>query len=182
MKKIINQSEIAKISGIILALLLVVIIYDWPIFNKIKELHANLNTEATGLEAQNQQGNSFTKALLDYQQFTDKLPPAEALLKPSGQELELIKQLEQISGQNNLTQELTLGQNRQDWSGKIEVLGVSAKLTGQFSELIKYLEDLERLNFQLTVDAVQLKPDALKPGSGLVEAQLLLNTFWLKNQ
>lgn len=182
MKKIFNQSENVKISGIILALILVVIIYDWPIFNKIKEWHANLNAEAAGLEAQNQQGNSFTKASLDYQQFTDKLPPPETLLKPGGQELELIKQLEQISDQNKLAQELTLGQNRQDWSDKIEVLGLSAKLTGQFGDIIRYLENLEKLNFQLTVDAVQLKPDALATGSGLVEAQLLLNTYWLKNR
>ena len=180
MKKNFNQSEIVKITVIVLLLILVVVIYDWPIFNKIKKFHSALRAEVLGLEAQNQQGNSFTKASLDFQQFTDKLPTSEELLKPSGQELALIKQLETEAALRNLEQELTLGQNRQDWSAKVEILGLSAKLTGQFGDLIAYLENLEKLNFQLTVDSVSLKPADLISGTDQVEAQLLLNTYWLK--
>ncbi|GEM_PF-6746367 len=180
MKKIFNKSEIAKISVIVLLLILVVVIYDWPIFNKIKKFHSALRAEVSGLEAQNQQGNSFTKASLDFQQFTDKLPKIEDLLKPSGLELELIKQLEDQAALSNLKQELTLGQNRQDWSAKIETLGLSAKLTGRFKDVIAYLANLEKLNFQLTVDSISIKPKALTTETDQVEAQLLLNTYWLK--
>ena len=182
MKKILNQSEVAKISLIVLLLVLVILLYDWPILKRINEFYDALEAEVAALEAQNEQGNSFTKASLDWQQFSAKLPTSAQLLQPSGQELELIKLLEQQAEKNHLTQELTLGQNRRDWSPKIEVLGLSAKLTGNYSDIINYLENLEKLNFQLTVDSVIIKPatNLSAEAADQVAADLLLNTYWLK--
>lgn len=180
MKKILNQSEVVKISSISLLLLVVVLIYDWPLINKISGFHAAVEAEVANLAANSEQGNSFTKATLDWQQFSDKLPAAAKLLKPAGQELELIKQLEQTAAAAGLEQELTLNQNYQDWSDKIALLGLSAKLTGQFSNFVNYLAELEKMNFQLTVDSVSLKPAALSSADNRIEARLLLNTYWLK--
>ncbi|MDP2586498.1 MAG: hypothetical protein Q8P32_01885 [Candidatus Komeilibacteria bacterium] len=180
MKKIFNQSETVKISVISLLLVLVVLIYDRPILGKINKFHATVKAEIANLEANSEQGNSFTKATLDWQQFSEKLPVPAELLMPRGQELELIKQLEAIAAKYQLDQELTLGQDYQAWSEKIDQLGLSAKLTGQFSDLIAYLSELEKLNFQLTVDSVTVKPKVLTESAGQIEAMLLINTYWLR--
>lgn len=180
MKKIFNQSEAVKIGAICLLLILVVLIYDLPIFKTINRWHNDVKGEVLGLEAQSEQGNSFTKASLDWQQASGKLPASGQLLKNSGQELELIKQLEKIASANQLKQELKLSQNYQAWSDKIVLLGISATLTGEFSDLLDYLVELEKLNFQLTVDSVALKPATQAEATDQVEAKLLLNTYWLK--
>jgi len=65
--------------------LIVLFAWNLPVIKKINSLFLSLAAEETTLALSNQQGNNFTKALLDYENYSAKIPSCQALFQKTGQ-------------------------------------------------------------------------------------------------
>ena len=162
---------------ILLTILLVIIwLFDFPFYRQLNNLSDDFNRAKKDLSLQFKQGNSYEKALTDYQGLYDKIPPFSKVFLADGSQLTLITKLENLATKHNLVQKINLGTQKESLADKIIKLGLNLQLSGSFENLVAYLAELKSLKTSLSVIGLDLK----KINNDLLELNLNTQTFWLE--
>ena len=161
-----------------LGIIALIVLFAWnlPVIKKINSLFLSLAAEETTLALSNQQGNNFTKALLDYENYSAKIPSCQALFQKTGQELDLIYELEKIAKKYDLTQKLNLAQEPNDFNENLNQLTLMIELEGSFPKIVSYLDELGSMKLKLTITGANFKQN----DDNSLSAKFLANTYWLK--
>lgn len=178
----LSQVFMIKIGLLLLISAVIFLAWDWPLIKRINGLYRQQKNQEATLAAAEQQGNSFTKALLDYESYSAQIPACTELFRRRGQELDLIFELEKLAAQSGVKQKLDLAESASDFNEQIIQLPLIMELTGSYNQLYNYLNELKKMNLQLAATGLYLKqpaPNAENIASNL-EAKVLAQTFWLK--
>jgi Tfp pilus assembly protein PilO len=171
-----KSKNFEKIKFIILIVILILVnlLINRPYFGNLKEVKNQLAAEANRLNQIYNLKVDFNQALTGYQKIkADLITFDEAFLK-QGEELGLIKNLEKLAETNNLRQKIELEQDNREISEKIYELDLRLNLTGDFYNLLKYLDELNRLKYQLTVKYL----DLTNKGEN-IDLTILASTYWI---
>ncbi|MFZ5390904.1 MAG: hypothetical protein ACOZAJ_01360, partial [Patescibacteria group bacterium] len=86
--------------------------------------------------------------------------------------------LETIAQQNKVNQKITL-RPKEDKTIKNKDLNLQIQTTGQFNDLLDYLNDLEKMNYYLNLDLVRFtKPDNQGQNNNLLQLNLAGTAFY----
>ena len=168
--------SLIKITVLGIIALIVLFTWDLPIIKKINSLFINLQTVEQSLALSTKQGNSFSKALLDYENYVSKIPSCQTLFQKTGEELDLIYDLEKIAKKYNLTQKLNLAQDPTDFNENLNQLTLMIELDGPFPKIVNYLNELSSMKLKLTINGINFKQN----NDNTLSAKFLANTYWLK--
>lgn len=176
MKLNIKLEVLDRYKIIILSILIILInvFFNFPYFSNLKEINSRLSQEAINLETAYNQRHSHQRALNRYQEISKEIPSYEELFIIQGNELELIQNLEKLAEQNDLKQEIALSQTIQDKNLKIYQLGLRLSISGNYFDIINYLNDIKEFGYKLTISMLDLQN--AENNLGLT---LLASTYWL---
>lgn len=149
---------VSVFSGIILLIVVGVII---PTTQYIKRLNDETTTLKNYLEKKYETTahlRSSVKQIEEIKLAVTEYP--QYLFKP-GDELILITALENIANKNKVTQKIESSNLDQKAS---DLIKVSLSVNGKYENTLKYLSDLEKSNYFINIEKIQLTNAGTKPG------------------
>lgn len=185
-KIIVNLVTFFLISSIIICLIII------PTINNIKELRVNIVTQKIDLEkkiAKEKNMNILSEKLNTIEPQLEKF---EKIFISQNRELEFITTLEEIANNNYVRQKINLdpllGQSEQIY----KKIPLNLNIQGKFYNLVKYLTDLEALNYYINIKSLEITTapsagSALLPAkydnikeeqSGNINLVILADTYW----
>lgn len=172
-----NKIEFIRILILIAVLVLVVLIFDIPLYKNISEIYQNLKMKKENFATQLNLGNSVEKSLEDYNKYHEQIPAFEELISKSGDELTLITNLEKLAQSHNLNQSLNLSSSKNQLTEQIETLQIGIDLIGNYQGMVNYIADLEKMNFKVLIKAINISTTL----DNQLTAKLLVNSYWFKD-
>ncbi len=169
-----NKTEIIKNLILITILIVVMSVFNMPLYKKINRINIKFTEARDEYSANFEQGNSYEKSLAQYNNLIDKLPTFENTFYSAGQELTLITELEGLASKHNLNQIIDLSSEKKELSENVLSMGLKLDLSGDFSDIVNYINDLESMKFKISINSLNLQ----KLGGDQLKASLLTNTYW----
>jgi|GEM_PF-1439726 len=94
-----------------------------------------------------------------------------------GQELEFITALESLAKNNGLRQDINLGTPTPNH--QFQKLTIHLEIGGDFVPIAKYLSELEKLNYYISINKINIKPvTATADDPGAIQASLDGEIYW----
>ena len=171
-----SKAEIIKNLILIGILVVVLLVFDLPMYSRIKAVYDRLAEEKELYSSKFQQGHSYDKFLADYKDYQAKLPLVESSFIPVGQELRLITKLEGLADRHHLSQTIDLSSSARQFADRVAVLGLELDLTGSYADLASYIEELEDSRFEVKITGLEIK----KAGLAGLQINLLTDSYWLE--
>ena len=125
-----------------------------PTINDIKKISNDVYLERLDLEKKYLKGQLLKKTMADFEKIQPEKNKLLGVFINEGKELDFITALEKISNQHNLEQTLKLGSKQDQGSSLYYILPLEITIKGKFSNTLKYLRDLERLNYYYNINAI----------------------------
>jgi Tfp pilus assembly protein PilO len=152
-------------SGIILLIVLGIIV---PTAQYIKHLNDETTTLKNYLEKKYETTANLRSSIKKIEEIKMAVNEYSQYFFKSGDELSLITALENIAAKNKVTQKIENSNLDQKASGLIKV---SLSVNGEYEKTLKYLSDLEKLNYFINVERLQLTSAGTKPGESASSTQ-----------
>ena len=154
---------------------LFLIIFPW--YQKITLLYAEFETRRDLIAAQISEDGQKETVALQVNQFQTNLDTLNESVLKDGDEIILIKFLEQVSSIHKLTQSISLSEREKVDSvvGEVAPLPhsqVTLQLEGEFQNLIGYLADLEKSRFYIIVESIVIQSTGV-PQTPSIEKNVL---------
>ena len=144
-----------KIALYIIAVLIVtsLIIYFviLPTINDIKTINQAVYNEKLDLEKKYLRGQLLRKTIEDFEKIKPEQDKINSIFIKQGNELEFITALENIAANYNLEQKLSLRSDLPADSGIYYPLPLEISIRGNFINILKYLNDLEKLDYYFNI-------------------------------
>lgn len=154
-KKIIISAAVA---GFTIGLLIYFIIL--PTIQDIKKISDAVYAERVDLEKKYMRGQLLKKTLEDFEKIKPEKEKLASIFINPGKELEFITALEKIAGRYNLKQNIQLPTISEKIGEKTYYpLPLEVVINGDFIEILKYLKDLERLNYYFNIASINISLD-----------------------
>lgn len=158
--KIMNIKRKITISIIIVLAITSLIIYFviLPTAEDIKKISNDVYLERVDLEKKYLRGQLLKKTIKDFEEIKPEQDKLASIFIMEGEELKFITALEKISAANNLEQNLQL-QTNQSKISKDELyytLPLKVTVQGSFDKILKYLQDLEKINYYFNVSSINI--------------------------
>ncbi|MFZ5391227.1 MAG: hypothetical protein ACOZAJ_03065, partial [Patescibacteria group bacterium] len=142
-----------------LTALATVVLIIWPNIQTIFNLNQQIMAERESLEMLYQRGQKIRQTTAQLEKIKPSLSDLETMFIKPEDELSFVTTLETIAQQNKVNQKITL-RPKEDKTIKNKDLNLQIQTTGQFNDLLDYLNDLEKMNYYLNLDLVRFtKPD-----------------------
>lgn len=148
-----------------------------PNLLEIKKLSQRIENEQKTLEELRLKGQTLSKAKKELKEIEGKIPLVEKAFLLEGRELEFITSLEEISRRNNISQDINLG-TKQEFKNGYKVMPVNLSLRGDFVNFIKYLLEIEKLDFYFNIDSLNIT--TLPGEKNEINISLAAKTYWQK--
>jgi len=167
--------SLEKYKIIILSILVILIniFFNFPYFSNLREINTKLSIEATDLETAYNQRQSHQRASNRYQEISQRIPTYNELFLKQGDELTLIQELESLAASNNLLQKISLSQSIKERNLIIYQLDLHLSLSGEYFNIINYLNELKNFKYKLTISMLDLQNVQDK-----LNLTLLASTYW----
>lgn len=169
-----QTSEKIIFSALIIIILLINIIFNFPNFANIKKVSGDLNSEAESLKKAFELKQNTSRAFEDFQKFKNQIPALDTLFLHQGEELIIIQDLEKLAKNNNLKQKMSLSESENNLNKKIYSLGLRIELVGAYPNILNYLNEINKFGYKLIINITELKNEA-----GELKLDLLASTYWL---
>lgn len=166
--------EKLKFSILIIIIIIINLFINIPSVSNLNLINKNLKAESNKLKAAYDLNQDADQILKNYQIIKKQIPNLNTVLLTQGSELTLIQKLETIAKNNSLGQKITLDQNIQSINDNIYKLSLRLELQGSYGNILNYLNELNKFEYQLTVGLLNLENE----GDNLTLA-LLASTYWL---
>ncbi len=159
-----TKSFLFFLSFNIIIILIIIIFFISPDIFQIKRLSEAIYEERIRLESLYNQGLVLKKVREELNRITPQAEVLQSLFIPKGQELVFITTLEELALKNKIEQEINLDLLQQKEIEKgYKVIPLRLVLKGNFLKILKYLLELERLDYYLNIDSLHLESISKTP-------------------
>ena len=163
-KIIVNLVTFFLISSIIICLIII------PTINNIKELRVNIVTQKIDLEKKIAKEKNMNILSEKLNKIEPQLEKFDKIFINQNRELEFITTLEEVANNNHVRQKISLdpllGQSEQIY----KKIPLGLNIQGKFYNLVKYLTNLETLNYYINIKSLEITT-APSAGSALLPAK-----------
>ncbi len=136
-----------------------------PTIKDIRKISRAVYLERVDLEKKYLRGQLLRKTIDDFDKIKPDKEKLSSIFITVGEELKFITALEKIATQHNLEQEIKLQQNKNEQTDSYYTLPLSITARGNFIEILKYLKELEKLNYYFNVFSLSASADSKNQGS-----------------
>ncbi|OGY47433.1 MAG: hypothetical protein A3J65_04780 [Candidatus Buchananbacteria bacterium RIFCSPHIGHO2_02_FULL_45_11b] len=144
-----------------------------PTIQDIKKISDAVYAERMDLEKKYIRGQLLKKTLEDFEKARPQKEKLASVFVNQGKELEFITALEKIAADQGLKQNIQMPAATGKKSEKnlySRLLGIT--VNGDFIGILKYLKDLEKLNYYFNISSLTVGLDGKNPGNKAVNAIL----------
>jgi Tfp pilus assembly protein PilO len=172
----LSNPKINKLSVPIIIILIIglVVFVLWPARSNILSTKEDITSERIGLEQQYLNGQLLKKTQEQFMQIESDIPRVKSTILSSGQELFVITTFEEIAQRHSLEQNISMDDlviDSEADQDKIIALPTRVDLNGNFSDLLRYLADVEALGFYVNWQSISIKSstgsNSFAPAPGL---------------
>jgi len=153
-----------------------------PTIKDIREMNEIIIIEKKDLELKYQKGQLIKKINENFKKIKPDKEKLYSMFVPLGRELEFIENLETIKQNYDITQQIELlnSDNEDSPENQLKkVLPLRVTLSGDFTQVLKYLNKLEKLNYYFNVHNIIMETKSSELGT--VNAFLEGKTFSLQS-
>jgi len=162
-----------------LALIIIIVFVVIPAIRDIRQLNKQIDGQRAQLESRYEKRLTIKNSIKNFNNLHPQIPGLLAsIFLNSGNEIEFITALESLAEKNNLAQSINFDtKNGEDSLENKRKVPVEISITGDYINILKYISDIERLNFYLIIDHISSAP---KTGDSFGAARTLLrgHTYW----
>jgi len=171
--QITRKSYIFLLSGLVIIILAVYLII-LPLAGSITSLSKDVYDQKITLEMLKKRSENVANLMTDYSQLKAYEQLLNKFFINKNDQLNFLTSLENTATKNKLTQELVLQEIGQ--INKIKEAPLEIVLTGSFTDIVKYLSEIESMDYYLVIDSI----DFSKSGnlSGGLTATIESKTYW----
>jgi len=157
MNKITAIKKNYLFSGLLLALIIIISILLYPLYNNIILLNQEIHDKRIQLAIYQQQRSNVDKSRRDYNKIKNDIVNISRIFIDKEKILDLVDMLESIATNNSINQNINL--RNTDQLELSDSIIINITLTGNWSNIITYLGDLEKLDYYFTLDDLNFKQD-----------------------
>lgn len=143
-----------------------------PTIQDIKKISDAVYAERMDLEKKYIRGQLLKKTLEDFEKVKPEKEKLASIFVSQGKELEFITALEKIAAVHGLKQSIQLQPTAGKKGEKLYPLLLEVTTNGDFIEILKYLKDLEKLNYYFNIFSLNLGLDAKNSSNKAINAIL----------
>ena len=167
------------IVGLLIALLGIVIFIVVPAVRDIKNLNQKIIDQRTLLESRYEKRLSIKNAIRNFNSLQPQVPDlVKSIYLNPGNEIEFITSLEALADKNRVSQTVNFDNKGGDTSSQTaKKVPVEILLNGEYVNIVRYIQDLEKLDFYLIITSISAVPRANDP-AGNIRTLLSGYTFW----
>jgi Tfp pilus assembly protein PilO len=171
-----GKKIILQLSSLVIILVLIFAVI-LPLSSKLKQVAKNVEDQRVTLEITQKKAQNTASLISDYDKIKSYQQEISKFFINKKDQLDFLTSLENTAQENNLTQVLTLEE-----VGKIEQikdLPLSIVLTGNYLDIIKYLAEIEALNYYISIESINLsKQSSSTAALNNVTATIESKTYW----
>ena len=179
----------ASVGGFLLVIFCLLYFIIIPTITDIKNMSGEIEEQRIDLEKKYIKGQSLKKLSDNLKSIEPKLDLLNQLFINKNRELEFITTLENQAGLNRLNQKINLNPPQAADNQDFQKADLQLLLTGKFSRLLKYLQDLESLGYYTNIKSLELSPaqgqeavsdEEAAPPDGSININMFINadTYW----
>lgn len=167
------------ISIILAALIGVIIFIVIPAVRDIKTLNQKIIDQRTLLESRYEKRLSIKNAIKNFNSLQPQVPTlVKSIYLNPGNEIEFITSLETLAEKNRLSQTVNFDNTSGEAASQnTKKVPIEILLSGDYINIVKYIQDLEKLNFYLIITSISSAP-RVNDASGNIRTLLRGYTFW----
>jgi len=183
-----HARAVALFTGLVVVTLTYFVLY--PSLQRIRTLSTVITETKTDLYDKQDNNYSLPKLLATYRRYESDIADMEHSVRARSRELEFITTLESLAEKNNLTQAIQIGAYEALEDFPYYRLPLKVALAGNFTDITRYLQALERLSSYVIITDLTMSNPAnaqnrssqtaseIPAGAQRVEASLTADTFW----
>lgn len=150
-----TKRKIYFVSGTFIGLILIVVFIILPSIQEMKEISNDIHAQKEKLEKLYLEGRFLKPTKNQYEKMEPQITDLSKVFVINDQELEIITTLEKIALKNKLEQKIDLQEplenEEEQQNSKYEVMPLSIKIIGNYSNFLKYLTKVETLDYQINI-------------------------------
>lgn len=143
---------------------------------EIKNLNQKIIKQRKSLEELYLKGQTITKVKKELKEIEEKDQLLKNIFLKEGEELKFITSLEKIAKENEIIQEIRLGE-KQNFKDEYKLIPVQLSLRGDFFDLIRYFKEIENFDFYFNIDSLNILS---LPEKKEINVSLTAKTYWRK--
>ena len=150
------------ILGTLLLLIAVCLFVVWPTIKEIKNISTKIYEQKEELEKLYLKGQFLKPTKEQYKKSQSQIPDLSKLIIKKKEELKIITALEEAASRNTLLQEINLQdpekvtKEKTKPETKYQAIRLIIKVSGNYSNFLKYLVDLELLDYYINIDTIRI--------------------------
>ena len=148
----------ASLGGFMMVFLLLIYFVVVPTINDIKTMGKEIEEQRLDLEKKYIKGQSFRQLNENLKTIEPKLDLLDQIFINKNRELEFVTTLENKANKNKISQKINLGEPRATDNENFKKINIQLATTGDFSGQLKYLLDLESLNYYINMKSLEFYP------------------------
>jgi Tfp pilus assembly protein PilO len=173
------------IAGLIIFVVIIFVLIIIPTINKIKKINTKIYNQRLDIETRYLLSHGPERNI-NIAKIKDDEEKLSSLFIKNGSELEFITSIENAAQANNLTQQIRLQPANAKITETIESVPMSVSLKGNFWDILKYIQSLEKLDYYININSINLNNPATKkeiaaPNTAMsvpLNAEISALTYW----
>lgn len=160
---------------ILIGVLLVVAMIIAPSVRYIKTIRHQIEVTEAQIEEQYQKVRLLKKSINELNSIKKNIEAFEHITIKKGDELRVIRELEQTALSNNVQQDLGVAFTEKGPGIKYSFYTFTFKNQGDFQNLINHLHALEKLPYYISIDAIEFTKPTNSRGQTVDSNEIILN-------
>lgn len=174
----LKNKMLISAAGFLLVIFSLVYFLVLPTIKDIKNMSAEIEAQRLDLEKKYIKGQSLKQLSDNLNKIEPKLKLLEQIFINKNRELEFITSLEAEANKNETEQKINLSSPLPAENQNFQKTDLQLFAKGGFTELLKYLADLESLNYYINVKSLELTPFAGSAAAAKINMYLSADTYW----
>ena len=160
------------------ALLLILFFIIFPSLKEINKINNEVFQERSRLETLYAKGQLQKKVLSKYNEIKDDALFLDEIVLKENQELQYITTLENLAETTEVNLDITIAPAKENFSPKLSALSFSFVVTGNWQNLLRWLDELEKLPYYTHISEVNVVGQSNNENN--TSLKIKAKTFWLK--
>ena len=166
-----------NIVSIIIITAAVFIFITYPTIKEIKSFSQEIYNYRLYLEKLYLEGQVLKNIVRELKEVEPHLEELSEVLIDKKEELNFIISLEKLANNSELIQDLKINPSQEVSKNTYKILPVQITLQGNYSQLIKYLTEINKLNYYINIKHLSINKIG---GASKINVSIEANTYWEK--
>ncbi len=177
----IKRKIILYLAGVVIFTGLIFYFIILPTIKDIQKINSDVLAERIDLEKKYQRGQLLKKTIQNFETIKPEEEKLDKIYVIEGEELKFITALENIANKYNIAQDIGLAEKSSALAAGYSTLGLKITANGSFTDLLRYLKDIEKMPTYLNISNISLATGDKNQANGLkITANLDGNIFVIK--